>query len=145
MSIDEIRARCSADITEMVANPSEYYRSQVIIRDRTALLAAYDALAAELAERTETALSLTNGFDGLRTRIAALEATLRSMVNAWEPDEGGSDYRLWAFAKSILPGTPETPAQSGSGACKACGYFQGAHSHCLNPDCPSKIKGNDNV
>lgn len=27
---------------------------------------------------------------------------LREMVNAWEPDEGGSDHAIWEWAKDIL-------------------------------------------
>lgn len=52
-----------------------------------------DALAAELAARTGTALSLTKQFDGLRSRIAALEAALQFIADghckragAWSPE-----------------------------------------------------------
>lgn len=32
----------------------------------------------------------------------SLRAALKEMVNAWEPDEGGSDHAIWEWAKDIL-------------------------------------------
>lgn len=49
-TLDEIRARCALPVTEIVANPGEYYRVQTILRDRAELLRLHDALAARLAE-----------------------------------------------------------------------------------------------
>lgn len=49
-SIDEIRARSSRPVTEIVANPREYYRVQQLLRDRVDLLAHCDRLQAELKE-----------------------------------------------------------------------------------------------
>lgn len=97
----------------------------------------------------------------LRAKVAALEAARRKIA-AYSPGDFrtlADEIAIWKIATEVLETElplsaraeqgiidqcfpEETPAQSGSGACKACGYFQGAHSHCLNPDCPSKIKGN---
>ena len=49
-TLDDIRARCAQPVTEIVANPGEYYRVQTILRDRAELLRLHDALAARLAE-----------------------------------------------------------------------------------------------
>jgi hypothetical protein len=44
MDLKSIRARCSESVTDMVSSPSEYYRSQQILRDRADLLAEVDRL-----------------------------------------------------------------------------------------------------
>lgn len=44
--LEAIRTRCSQNITEIVANPREYFRVQQILRDRLALLAEVDRLRA---------------------------------------------------------------------------------------------------
>jgi hypothetical protein len=43
-SIEDIRARAAQPVTEIVANPREYYRVQQLLRDRADLLAYYDEL-----------------------------------------------------------------------------------------------------
>lgn len=32
----------------------------------------------------------------------SLHAALKEMVNAWEPDKGGSDHAIWEWAQDIL-------------------------------------------
>jgi hypothetical protein len=44
MDLESIRARCSQNITEIVASPGEYHRVQQILRDRVDLLAEVDRL-----------------------------------------------------------------------------------------------------
>lgn len=41
-TLDEIRARCALPVTEVVANPREYFRVQTILRDRAELLRLLD-------------------------------------------------------------------------------------------------------
>lgn len=45
-NVAAIRARCAQNITEVVANPAEFYRVQQILRDRVDLLAEVDRLRA---------------------------------------------------------------------------------------------------
>lgn len=42
-----------------------------------------------------------------KDRIAELNAALKDMVNAWEPDGDGSDRRMWQRAKDLLWTTPD--------------------------------------
>lgn len=38
----------------------------------------------------------------LIAQAPSLRAALKEMVNAWEPDAGGSDHAIWEWAKDIL-------------------------------------------
>jgi len=50
VDIEAIRARTSQPITEIVANPREYYRMQQILRDRVGLLRVTDDLVRALTD-----------------------------------------------------------------------------------------------
>lgn len=51
----DIRARCAQPVTEIVANPGEYYRVQAILRDRAELLRLLDeCMAGRDARATDT-------------------------------------------------------------------------------------------
>ena len=54
-TVSAIRLRCGESVMEMVANPKEYYRSQVIIRDRDDLLFFHDRLAKAALELIDEA------------------------------------------------------------------------------------------
>jgi hypothetical protein len=41
-TVEDIRARTSQNVTDICANPKEYYRMQSILRDRAGMLHHYD-------------------------------------------------------------------------------------------------------
>jgi len=86
-TLDEIRARCALPVTEIVANPGEYYRVQTILRDRAELLRLHDALAARLAE-AERERGLRAGERQTPRRVAGrqpiIEAAQRECVERRE-------------------------------------------------------------
>ena len=112
MSIDEIRARTSATITEIVSNPREYYRAQQILRDRSDLLVAYDALAAELRLAGSARDYANDMLDRERARIAALEAALREIAKF--RGTGGDGNACARIAAKALGSEQETEGKRGS-------------------------------
>lgn len=101
-SIEEIRARTSQPVTEIVANPREYFRVQQLLRDRLDLLAHYDELVARPALTYSKACALLAAYAvAVQDRLCcgdelqpALDAALKACTDAMgtSPDPtGGSD------------------------------------------------------
>lgn len=104
-AIEDIRARCSESITEIVSNPREYYRVQTILRDRAVLLAEVDRLTAQNAswsklvhQTNDTCAGALKERDALRARVAVLEEKstrqLRQQGEAWAADAKRKDARI---------------------------------------------------
>jgi hypothetical protein len=105
-TLDEIRARCALPVTEIVANPGEYYRVQTILRDRAELLRLLDERTAERdswrSAREDLASANNRMAPALRRAVELLRIGIDDGLDGREKDEANALILEFGYGSSFI-------------------------------------------